>query len=317
MNLQSHAAPPALYWRPQIETTLIPFKRPHTISFRWQFLPRAAAASIFLTVAVILHLAIALHFQTFSIDWRSTYYPASRLVLSGHSPYENSYFQNPVWSLLPLIPLALLGPGASALVFFVLSAACFAFVAWRLGARPLAFASFLLSPLTLASLANGNLEGVALLGLVLPAPVGLFFAAIKPQLGLGMAIYWAFVAWREGGLRRLVLTFMPVALALAACYLLFGNWMAGKTDYVLHGFWNTSFFPWSLPIGAALAWIGCKSRRISTAAAASPFLSPFVGYYSWPITLAALLQNHIVLFVLSAGMWLLILFTGIGRFLLR
>jgi hypothetical protein len=68
---------------------------------------------------------------------------------------------------------------------FVVSLAAFAYTDFRLGGKPLALGEFLASPPVLHCLLNSNLDWMPLLGFVLPPPVGLFFLAVKPQVGSG------------------------------------------------------------------------------------------------------------------------------------
>lgn len=114
------------------------------------------------------------------IDWRDTYRPAARALLSGKSPYTvDIYFAAP-WALLPLIPFALLPETIGRAVLLLVGLIAFAFTARRLGAKPLSMTAFLLSPPVLHCLLNSNIEWLPLLGAVLPPPRG-------PLLGHGQA----------------------------------------------------------------------------------------------------------------------------------
>jgi len=59
---------------------------------------------------------------------------------------------------------------------------------------------------------------------VLPPVVGLFFIAVKPQVGIAVAIFWFVEAARRGGGREVVKVFAPIAVALAAPLAVFGWW---------------------------------------------------------------------------------------------
>jgi hypothetical protein len=173
----------------------------------------------------------------------------------------------------------------------------------RFGADLPWLAIFLCSPFVLGNLYFGNLDSLALLGLILPAQIGLFFIFIKPQIAIGMAAFWLIEAWRKGGIIEVVKVFSPVGIALVISILIFGNWTSGQID-VVNASWNTSWWPWSIPVGLVLLARAIYHRNDKEALAASPFISPYVAYPSWVGVLLALAPRRLELAVAVAAMYL-------------
>jgi hypothetical protein len=90
--------------------------------------------------------------------------------------------------------------------------------------------------------------------------------------------------------------------------MIFGNWFTRGED-VIGASWNASLFPWSIPIGLALLFWSLRSMRILPAAAASPFLSPYLQLGSWFFALMALLNNNIAMLIVFVATWTLLLRT--------
>lgn len=77
--------------------------------------------------------------------------------------------------------------------------AALAYVAARLGAGPITLMYLLLSPPVLHGVLNGSLNWLAALGFVLPPAVGLFFIAVKFQVGIAVTIFGFVEAAGRGG----------------------------------------------------------------------------------------------------------------------
>jgi hypothetical protein len=245
--------------------------------------------------------------KALGVDWYDTFYPATHLFLTGANPYLITTLHNPLWLLFLLAPFALLGPqlGGHALAIFMIGA--FAFVAHKLGAKYLALFLFLLSPLTLWSLGILNVDIFVMLGFFMPPALGLFFVLIKPQAGIGIVLFWLWQAFKTGGVRKLIATLIPVTAALLITFLFYGNWLTGKTDHILVATWNMSIWPWGLLVGAALMLYSIRSRRVSSAIAASPFLSPYVALQSWVVVLATCLENDLLMIIITGASWIIFL----------
>lgn len=263
-------------------------------------------------ILAALYWAVGLLWPAVGVDWRETFYPAAQAVLHGSSPYSVPTFRNAPWTILFLIPFALFGERSGGILYFLASLLLYAWVAYRLKARPLVLAAFLLSPPVVYGLRMLNVDAIVLVGFVLPAPVGLFFVLLKPQMGIAMLFYWLAEAWRKDGFKAVLGTFAPFTIALALSFLFFGNWLAGRQADLVDSFWNISLWPWALPIGLVLVVLSMRDRRKDFAMAASPFLSPYLAYHSWVSVLAGLLGYPLELVVAVTGMWIAGLLHGLG-----
>jgi hypothetical protein len=254
-------------------------------------------------LAGVLYWAVYSIWPLLGIDWHETFYPALHKAVSGENPYDVPTYRNAPWTIFLLLPFSLLPEDAGGVLYFIASLAGYAWVAYRLKARPIAFVAFLFSPPVVYGLRMLNVDVLVLIGFVLPAPIGLFFVLIKPQMGIAMAIFWFAEAWRNGGLMAVARTFSPVVISLGLSFVIFGNWIVGRQSDLLSSFWNASLWPWALPIGLVLVALSIRDRRSDFGMAASPFLSPYLAYHSWASVLVGLLKYDFQLVIAVIGMW--------------
>ena len=238
------------------------------------------------------------------IDWKETFFPAARAVLEGKSPYIVPTFRNVPWTIIPLLPFAMLPDEIGGIALFIFSLGVYGWIAYRLKASRIALIAFLLSPPVVYGMRMLNVDILVLFGFTLPAPIGLFFIIIKPQMGIVMGLFWLIEAWREGGIKSVLKSFAPITIALVLSFVLFGNWLAGRQADLLSSAWNASLWPWAVPIGIVLTALCLRDRRKDFAMSASPFLSPYLAYHSWASVLAGLLGHDFELVIAVIGMWL-------------
>lgn len=260
-----------------------------------------------LTVAALTGAAL---FLPPGIDWHGTFRPAALAVLRGASPYtatpEAPYAGAP-WGLWLLLPFAVLPEPLGRALVFTAGLLAFAYTAVRLGARPLGVGLFLVSPPVMHCLLNSNVDWMPLLGFVLPPPLGLFLAAVKPQVGFTVALWWLVEAWRIGGPRQVLRVFGPAGAALALSILIYGWWpLNGLTIMQLSTGWNASLWPMSIPVGLGLLWTALRKRDQRYAMGAAPCLSPYVLFHAWSGAVAALAADTGTLAVVVAGLWILV-----------
>lgn len=226
--------------------------------------------------------------------------PAARALLAGQSPYDVAGFYNPPWALAPV--LAALLPGGIG-IYFGLSLVVLAYVAYRRGASPLNMALVVTAPPVLQSYYQGNLEWLALAGLLLPPRWGLLLLAIKPQVGAGAAAWWVWDAWRRGGWRLALATVWPLAAALAASFVVFGWWPAAANEAPALA-WNVSY--WPLGLVGGLVMLSLAARRedgLDLALAAGPLLSPYVAFSSYAGCVLALASRRRELVIAWLALW--------------
>lgn len=264
--------------------------------------------SILIGVGVVLVLSFLLApIVPPAIDWTITFRPATLTLLSGLSPYGRVYYVHAPWTLIPLIPLALLPEEVGRVMLFFCGLASYAYVGHKLGAKPIAVAFLLASPLVMHVLLNGNMDWLAILGFILPPPIGLFFISIKPQIGIAVAPFWLIQAWREGGWRQVLKTFAPFTIVLLLSFVLFGLWpLETVRENIVGVYFNASLWPLSIPVGLALFVTAIRKQRIEYAMAASPCLSPYLLFYSWGGALLAIISSVPETIAAVIGLWILV-----------
>jgi hypothetical protein len=245
------------------------------------------------------------------MDWERTYRPAALAMAHGKSPYSVTYYAAP-WSVIPLIPFALLPPDAGNLAVFLLGLFAFAFIAYKLGASLGGMAVFLLSASVVGCLIYGNIEWMPLLGLVLPAPVGLIFAVIKPQVGIGIVIYWFAHTMRTKGIWETIKVFSPVTIVTLLSFWMYGFWPLLFRDTLVQSessslVYNTSIWPQGAFIGIWLLYQAIQKEKPEIAMASSPFLSPYALQFTWVSVLAGLVKRPFEMLLVSIGLWIPVL----------
>jgi hypothetical protein len=248
-----------------------------------------------------LFAAIYLIFPT-GKDWESILRPAALALISAKSPFIAGFY-NPPWALIPLLPLLPLSPKIGSVILSVVNFLTFGFVAYRLGAKPLALALIVFSPPVIYGVLDPNFDWLVALGLILPPQIGLFFISVKPQLGIVLALYWLVVAWKEGGSRQVAKVFSPVTIAFLISLAMYGPWPLRSSELSTVR-WNASFWPASIPIGIVLAVSALRNSNKRLAIVASPFLSPYVGAYSLSIPVLGLLPNQLEAIAAIVGLWI-------------
>jgi hypothetical protein len=266
---------------------------------------RLIVVALVLLAIGLLIVLLSLYAPT-GIDWHDTFRPAAQeLVLTG-DPYRIEGYRYAPWTLLPFLPIAFLPERVGYAIMTVGGLAAFGWTAYRMGARPTAFAAFVLSPPVLHCLLNGNIDWLVLLGFVLPPQIGLLLIAIKPQVSSAVALFWLVEAFRKGGWREVVRVFWPVTVALGVSFLVYGLWplyfMRSLTLW-----WNASLWPASIPIGLGLLVTSLRKRNISYAMGASPCLSPYVLFHSWSGALVAIVSLPYETLVVVAALWVWVL----------
>jgi hypothetical protein len=239
-------------------------------------------------------------------DWHRFFRPAALALLHGENPYAVPGYYNPPWLLLPLLPIAVLPPPLGRLVLFLVSLAGFVTLTLRLKASPLASALFLAMPPVLICLNDGNVDWLPMLSVTLPAPWALIVAASKPQLGLGLSVYYLVHSWRTGGIRMIAGNFWPVTLLGILSVVLYGLPPNPVAELSLVD-WNRSLFPYGLPVGLLLLWEALRHDRPLAGMGASPFFSPYVGQFTWAAPITLLLPYPRLLIVAGIVLWVPVL----------
>ena len=246
-------------------------------------------------------------------DWFEYYRPAALSVWHGGTPYDTTIYFAAPWSTYPLIPIALLPYEIGRWLLFLTAIIAFATIAYKLGAKPLTMAFFLLSYPVLADVTNGNIEWMPMLGFIMPPQIGLIFVLIKPQTGIGVAIYWFVRAWQEGGIRQVAKTFAPLTVMLLLSFVLYGFWpllflntltMAKEIKSANAIDYNFSLFPWGLLIGLPLLVKAIRDREKRLSIMSSPFLAPYALITTYGTSMLAWIDKPVFFFIAWLLTWI-------------
>ncbi len=252
-----------------------------------------------LPLIALLAVIVVIAFFPPGWDWINWFRPATLAMLSGESPYNLKGFFNPPWLLIPFIPLAFLPERVGVVVISIAYITSYIFVSRKLGAKALTIAVLLTSPSFFYGLTFANIDWIVALGFLMPPQIGLFFVLVKPQIGLGISIYWLFESWRNGGVKQVVKVFFPVTIAFIFSFFLYGLWPLRSQQWAS----NSSLWPVSIPIGLVLLTTAIRNRRRGLSIVASPFLAPYVGVQSWAIATLGLLPHQLETIVAVLGLW--------------
>ena len=249
---------------------------------------------IFLYGALTLGVIVAVWMASYvpNADWFATFDPAARGLFQGRLPYEQHFVLTPPWAILVLVPFVLFPPNIARGLVLVASLCVLIYTAWRLHAPKIAMVALLISPTAIGSLLSGNLDAFVLAGIFLPPLWGLFFLMIKPQVGIGVAIYYLTQTWQNNKWIGILRTFSPVLLAYLISAFLFPIWinrMIEKPSDV----WNRSIFPYGIPVGLIFLWLSIKRRNAFFALASAPFFSPYLTFYTYLMVQVGLLHEDV------------------------
>lgn len=202
-------------------------------------------------------------------DWTKVFYDVGKIPLR---PYGNPLYINPPWLALLVSPLSLLPLQLSRALN-----AFFAFFFLTLLIQQskgngwsylLTFSSFPFVGL----LANGTVDWIVAVGLVIGSPVGIPFLLIKPQTGALVGLLW----FKES--EKKIRFVLGTALFLLLSLLIWGEWLSPMLQNIKTtplGDWNASLFPWSVPFGVYLLYLSLKKEDV-LAAKRQGFVFPLI-----------------------------------------
>ena len=260
-----------------------------------------------LIIVVIALIAVMSLYLPPAVDWHGAFRPAALEILHGRSPYNADGFFNPPWAAIFLVPFAIFPESIGRAIMSLTSLVVYGFVAQRLGAKKITILFLLLSPPVLHGILNGNIDWLVVLGFILPPWIGLFFLSIKPQIGLATIVFFVFSSWKEGGYKKVLVTFAPFGVASLVTIILFGPWFLSVQNNInLAG--NTSLWPLSVPVGLGLLVAAIRKNDIRFAIAASPNLSPYVILHSWIGAILAFASFTPEIITVVIGLWIVVIY---------
>ncbi|RMF74982.1 MAG: hypothetical protein D6740_01555 [Alphaproteobacteria bacterium] len=235
------------------------------------------------------------------IDWYDVFRPAGEAILQGRSPYAVDGFYNPFWGALIAVPFAMLPEPLGRGVWFAVSFLLYAVAAVRFGARRGALAAFMVSPVVVQGLHNGNVDALVLLGMGLPGAAGVWLAMLKPQISAGMLLWWGFDGVRKRDFGTVCALVACVALAVVTGWHPW-EWVAALEVTR----WNVSLFPAGVPVGLGMVTTAVCRDDVQAARAAGGWLSPYMTFHSWVGAMTMALNDTRVAIAVCAGLWFVV-----------
>lgn len=206
-------------------------------------------------------------------DWIGFFEPATQNL---NDPYKIPGVANPPWTFILLWPFAQL-PGQWGLAS-MLTVSLLLMV--RILGQPANILAAFLSIPTIALFYLGQIDGLLLLATMLPPCLSWTILVCKPQ-GVFLA------GLHRGGLRG--------ALVLGATFLtscLLWGWWPGRVGAV-HQTLNLAWWPWLVPLGVILAFVGIRKRSQALLCLATLCVMPYHQPHSWvPFTVFAIKERR-------------------------
>jgi hypothetical protein len=214
-------------------------------------------------------------------DWQMVFWPAVQAWLAGQDPYAVAYFMSPPW-LLPIIaPFGLLPVRWGAAAMNLVAVSGLIALSLRLrrpGMALLVGASFVF----MAVILDANVEGFVLWGLALGGPVGLLLLSIKPQVAGLVGLVWMIQAWDQERWRGVVKLGLPTLLVVLVFTAAYPQWItAALAARDLPTATSVNGWPWLLPAAAAALIWAVVRRRMTWAAIATTWASPYFLVHSY------------------------------------
>lgn len=213
-------------------------------------------------------------------DW-DVFRAACLALISGHNPYSvgqgEMLFFNPIWTLIPLTPMAILPKYFGLLVNALVTVFALLFVARHLKLTIWEYFFVAISPMNLQAMLYGNIEWIPLLGVLFPAPLAMVFYATKPQATIGLMLLTLLLEWERLRWKGVLLAVTPTLALIVITVVIWGlPPVPGPANPGQH-----SLFPYSLLLGIPALILALKNRDARTVLFAGPFVSPYVTFHGY------------------------------------
>lgn len=229
-------------------------------------------------IALFLGILLFILYQYYpiGIDWLATF---SELSDHWRNPFGIRTFTNPPWVTL-FLPHAWLPVRWGNAVNFLLNILLVSAVIWKFKGGWQTLLLVFTSPVFFDLARTNNITWLPLLAVLLPPTWGLPILAIKPHTIGGAALIW----WKRS--RYSITMLLPALAVVGASFLIWGWWPAKFGLIEDAGIWNFAPWPLGLPLGAYMLYKAWKLDDPFLAAAATPFLTPYIAPYSITAVLA-------------------------------
>lgn len=228
----------------------------------WLALPVAGLIFGLLLVSLVRYYPLA-------VDWDYTF---ANTPHHWRDPYAIPTFTSPPW-LVMLLPHAWLPVAWGNAINLCLNILLIALVIRRFHGGWQLMLLVYTSPPFLDLVRTNNVDWIPLLALLLPPMWGLPLLALKPQSLSGVAVIW----WKRSTQRIRLL--IPLLVIIGLSLLIWGMWPL-KIQSLGHVMWNFAPWPFAIPLGAFMLYRAYRTDDEFLAAAATPFLVPYIAPYS-------------------------------------
>lgn len=201
--------------------------------------------------------------------------------ISGQNPYTvgegEMLFFNPVWTLVPLIPLALLPHYIGLLANGLVTWVSLLFVSRQLKLTIWEYFLIAVCPMALQSIVYGNVEWIPLLGVLFPAPIALVFYSTKPQATIGIILLTLLLEWDRARWKGVLFAMAPTIALVVITTVIYGlPPVPGPNNPGQY-----SLFPFSLLAGIPVLVIALTRRDKRLSLFVGPFVAPYVTFHGY------------------------------------
>lgn len=255
--------------------------------------------------AFVLGMIISYTAHPYGTDWVDIYRPVtlSAWSVEGFCIYGDTGFFNPFYTLFITLPFALLGDIDGRAAWFGFCFMCYVLFVLKARFHPLAGAAFLLNPFVIASLWDGNIDGLVLLGSVVSPAWGIPLLLIKPHMTFVLVVYYAYDAYITGGAQKVINAFMPACVLIAMNIIIHPDWITAIRS-VPDVPWNFTLWPSTIMMGIFLTVRAFQKSDKFSALASGVFYSPYSSIQGWSVALPVLRKSPAILPLITAFMWL-------------
>ena len=216
-------------------------------------------------------------------DWREDIAPAGRAWWP--APWAEGMPLLP-WAALLVSPLAALPDRLATALLNGASVIALALVVRRLGGSPWLVFPLLISPLGYWLFVNGQTDTLILAGVLMFNGLDPLILVLKPQVAAGVIV----ARLRRAGAGWAAYV-APLAIVGGLSLVVWWGWPLAVLEYrhmLVGSEWNSSLFPYSVPVGLALLGWAWRTGDDRWGLAATPLLFPYVNMPSYLGLLAVL-----------------------------
>jgi hypothetical protein len=247
-----------------------------------RFSPQAVAGIALAAAVAATFLYAGVRYLPLGVDWDWTY---QHIPEHFFEPYMNSHFTNPPWAML-LLPHAWLPVAWSNTINLALNVLLILLVVRKFGGDRVTLLITFFSFPFIDLMRTNNIDWIPLLGLLTPNAWGVPLLAVKPHSLGAIVVVW----WKKHGFSWRF--WLPLAGTLGLSFLVWGWWPSEIGLLDESRFWNFAPWPVGIPVGLYLLYLGYTRDDEMLAAAATPFLTPYIAPYSFTAVLAYVGSKH-------------------------